>query len=408
MELSVYLARQPIFDAKGQIVAYELLYRDTDQNTTSVTDNLHATARVLVNALNYIGLNTLTKGQIAYIKVDDKTLGDDIVDSISPTHFILEILENSHVDEALVKRLESLKTKGYRFALNLYSDEAAFLSKFGPLLELVDFVKVDLQQTDPAAAMQHLNSYDLECIAEKIETSEQYEAAQKAGFHLFQGYFFAKPFVMKKERVDPDSSKILEIIYLLKTNAPLDDLIAKFNACPYLTINLLKFIRLREGLTPDAISSVEQALILIGRERLANWLELLAYAYGNEESDDEPYAEQLSRQAKQRAILMETVARRINRSSRFASAAYMTGLLSMSEALFQDGFESLIKQMHLDKNIADALVKRNGELGQLLELTIAVEQDNINKIHSILGQLYLSQEALNQCMVESYQRSTEA
>jgi c-di-GMP-related signal transduction protein len=78
----------------------------------------------------------------------------------------------------------------------------------------------------------------------------------------------------------------------------------------------------------------------------------------------------------------------------------------MSEVLFQDGFEALIKQMHLDRNIADALVKRNGDLGQLLELTIAVEQDNSNKIHSILGQLYLSPEELNRCMIESYRHTT--
>ena len=406
MELSVYLGRQPIFDLKGHIVAYELLYRDTDQNSTTVTDNLHATARVLVNALNYIGLNTLTKGHIAFIKVDDKTLRDDIIDSVSPTHFVLEVLESSHVDEALLRRIASLKTKGYRFALNYYSDDQTFLSKFEAMLKLVDFVKVDLQQSDPEDVMRKLKGYNLECIAEKIEDEAQYETAKNAGFKLFQGYFFARPFVLRKERVDPDSSKILELIYLLKTNAPLDELIAEFNASPYLTVNLLKFIRLREGLTPDAIASVEQALILIGRERLSNWLELLAYASTEEERDDAPYAEQLSQQARQRAALMETLAKKVNRSGRFANAAYMTGLLSMSEVLFQDGFEALIKQMHLDRNIADALVKRNGDLGQLLELTIAVEQDNSNKIHSILGQLYLSPEELNRCMIESYRHTT--
>jgi len=408
MELSVYLARQPIFDAKGVIVAYELLYRDTDENRTQVIDNLHATARVLVNALNYIGLNTLTRGKIAFIKVDDKTLADDIILSIPPPHFVLEILESSRIDDPLLKRVTYLKNRGYRFALNLYSEEAQENPKYKPLLDLVDFVKVDLQQSDPVAAMKRLRSYPIECIAEKIEDDEQFEAAKKAGFHLYQGYLFAKPHILKKERVDPDSSSILELIYLLKTNAAMEQIIAHFNASPYLTVNLLKFIRLREGLTPEAIASVEQALILIGRERLAGWLELLAYAYGDREHEGEEYAKNLSQQAKQRACLMESVAKRTSKSSKFVEAAYMTGLLSMSEALFQDGFESLTKQMHIDKNIADALVKRNGDLGQLLELAIAVEQDNLNKINSILGQIYLSQEALNQCMVESYRNSSAA
>jgi c-di-GMP-related signal transduction protein len=78
----------------------------------------------------------------------------------------------------------------------------------------------------------------------------------------------------------------------------------------------------------------------------------------------------------------------------------------MSEVLFQDGFDTILKQIHIDKNIADALTKHNGELGQLLELAIAIEQDNINKIHSISGQIYLSQQELNACMVASYRRSS--
>jgi EAL and modified HD-GYP domain-containing signal transduction protein len=405
MQLSVYLARQPIFDKNGQISAYELLYRDTDANSTSVSDHRHATARVLVNALNYIGLNTLTKGHIAFVKIDGQTLMQEIVNSISPTHFVLEILESSEVDDALVRQVAHLKNHGYRFALNHYSNDSALAEKFTPLLEHVDFVKVDLSlHPDSEALLSSLKHYNLDFIAEKIENEGMFESAKSAGFQLFQGYFFAKPFMMQKKRVDPDSSLILRIIYLIKTNAPLDEVIEQFNASPYLTINLLKFIRLREGLSADAIASVEQALILIGRERLANWLELLAYAYADDETEGPEYPKHLSQQATHRAYLMEEIARKINSSPKFSRAAYITGLLSIAEVMFQDSFETLLKQMHVDRNIASALLRHNGELGQLLQLVTAVEEDNIHDIHSIIGQLYLSQEDLNACMVTSYQR----
>lgn len=405
MQLSVYLARQPIFDRNGQISAYELLYRDTHNNSASVSDHRRATARVLVNALNYVGLNTLTKGHIAFVKIDGRTLMEEIVNSISPTHFVLEILESSEVDEALVRHVAHLKSRGYRFALNHYSSDSALAAKFTPLFEHVDFIKVDLSQHhDPETLVSSLKRYNFDFIAEKIENEGMFETAKSAGFHLFQGYFFAKPFMIQKKRVDPDSSLILGIIYLIKTNAPLEEVLARFNASPYLTINLLKFIRLREGLSADAISSVEQALILIGRERLASWLELLAYAYADDEAEGPEYSKHLSQQATHRAYLMEELARKINSSPKFSLAAYITGLLSIAEAMFQDSFDTLLKQMHVDKNIASALIRHNGELGQLLELVIAVEEDNIHDIHSILGQLYLSQEDLNSCMVTSYQR----
>lgn len=409
MEHSVYIARQPIFDAAGQIVAYELLYRDTAHNRTLVDNDMHATARVLVNALNYIGLNTLTRGKTAYVKVDDKTLKDDIVYTISPTHFVLEILERSNVTEELVRRIAYLKGKGYRFALNHYTADAVSTHTLQPLLPYLDSLKIDLQTcTAPGELLKSLSEYPLTFIAEHIENDIQYAAAKAAGFQRFQGYFLAKPHMMKKAQADPETSEILQIIYRLKTNASIGDLIDAFNASPYLTVNLLKFIRVREGLSAEAIASMEQALILIGRERLCNWLELMVYADGNETTEANPYAEQLSEQARHRACLMEEVAKKVKTSTAFSEAAYMTGLLSMSEMLFQDDFDTLIRQMTIDKNIADALIKHNGELGQLLELSIAVERNDIHRIHSISGQLFLSQQDLNACLLASYRRSAAA
>jgi c-di-GMP phosphodiesterase len=406
VELSVYIARQPIVDAEGRIIAYELLYRDTEENRTSVTNDLQATARVLVNALNYIGLKALTKGLPAFVKIDAKTLEDDLVYSISPAHFVLELLGNVSIDNATAKRINYLQSKGYRFALGQLDEARLATPAVRSVLTHLAYVKVDLQHdADAEAVVRALEPYPAVLIAERVEDDTTFEAAGKLGIRTFQGYRFAKPLMMKKERVDPASSDILELIYLLKTNASLDTLIEQFNRSPYLTVNLLKFIQLHEQMAPDTVASIEQALILIGRERLAYWLELLVYAYPEEEFEEEPYARQLSQQARQRACLMQTVAKNIKATPKFVEAAYLTGLLSMSEILFQDGFDTLLSQMHIDKNIADALIKRNGDLGQLLQLAIAVEQDDQHAMHAICGQLYLSQEALGNCLIESYRCS---
>ena len=216
MELSIYLGRQPIYDLKGNIAAYELLYRNTAENSVSVDNNMHATARVLVNALNYIGLNTLTKGKTAFIKVDHKTLLDDIIYSITPTHFILEILESSVISPELLKRIKYLHAKGYRFALNHFHDNPEFLLQFQSLFDAIDYVKIDLSGTDdPEALIEKLKKYNFTFIAEKIEGEALYESSKKAGCELFQGYHLAKPHLFKKERVDPDSSLLIELIYLL-------------------------------------------------------------------------------------------------------------------------------------------------------------------------------------------------
>jgi EAL and modified HD-GYP domain-containing signal transduction protein len=406
MEPSIYIARQPIFDDKRNVIAYELLYRNrAEEGGVSIKNNMHATARVLVNALNYIGLNNLTKGKKAFIKVDDKTLMDDIIFSISPTHFILEILQDSVINDELIKRIDYLRGKGYHFSLNRFEDDPSFFILNDALIQRLDYLKVDVKLLkDPTSAFIEFDKYNFEYIGEKIEDQETYDRVVKTGFHFFQGYFFAKPLIMKHTRLDPENSLLLELVYLLKTDAPLDQLIHTFNESPYLAINLLKFIRLHEGLSNESIASVEQALILIGREKLANWLEMLIYA-ADVEDEDEDYAEPLRMQAKERASLMETLAKRMHKSTKFASAAYMTGLLSISELAYKERLEKLLQQIQVDKNISDALIKKNGDLGQLLALVIAVEHDDVRTINSILGQVYLSQQDLNACLVESYRRN---
>ncbi len=406
MQPSIYLARQPIYNFKGNIAAYELLFRNTDTNSATVNDHMHATARVLVNALNYIGLNTLTKGQIAFIKVNHQLLLDDLIFSIVPAHFVLEILEESIISQELLKRIQYLHSRGYRFALSHFHNSPEFMLQFRALLDVIDYLKIDINENKNSTALiQELKQYKLSFIAEKIENDSDYETAKKAGCDYFQGYYLAKPHLFKKERVDPDSSILIDLIYLLRTNAALDELLEKFNQSPYLTINLLKFIRLHEGLDQDTIASIEQALILIGRERLGSWLELMVYAHDDESEEEAFFAKQLSEQARQRAALMEELAKHIKKSSRFAHAAYMTGLLSSGEKMFKHGFNDILKQIHVDKNIADALLKKNGELGQLLQLAIAVEKDEFHTIYSIMGQLYIPQGELNKCILVSYRRN---
>lgn len=407
MEFSVYIARQPIFDQNGEIFAYELLYRDTDTNNADVNDNLHATARVLVNTLNYIGLHTLTQGHMAFIKVDDKILRDNIIDAISPAYFILEILESTVITTDLVKRINALHLKGYRFALNRCHYDNDFLLRFRSLLDVIEYIKIDITRSgDPTEIFSTLSDYKFKFIAEKIEDQKTLQRARSYGFTYFQGYFFSAPDLLEHENFDPDSTLLLDLIYLLKINAPLDELLAKFDTSPYLTINLLKFIQLNEGLSHDAISSVEQALVLIGRERLSSWLELMFYAGGERNVFREnTHAKQVTQQALHRAYLMEELAYITKKSTHFAHTAYITGILSMAEIMFHDSYTKLMEQIKIDRHISDALLYKKGELGRLLQLVIAIEKNDQLRINAIIFEMELSERELNKTLLDSYRRS---
>lgn len=411
MELSVYLGRMPIINAKGKIFAYELLYRSTDENRTVVDDNVKATARVLVNALNYIGLQSLTEYKPAFIKVDDKAIFDDLIFSISEKHFVLEILEDSIISSALVERIRILHKKGYRFALNHYRSDADFTLHFKAVFPFVSYVKIDIKKDTRkqiSFMLERLKALDAQCIAEKVEDMEEYEWAREAGFHFFEGYYFSKPQIYIKELIDPDNQTLLHLVYLLKKEASFEEIITVFNDSPYLSINLLKFIHIHHGNKDEKIASIDQALILLGRQKLTCWVELMIYAQGDDEYDDDNIASPLGKIARSRAALMEELAYTIADITEpsLSISAYLVGILSLAEAIFQSSFESLFVQMDLDPSISKALISKEGILGDLLKLCIAVESNNFNEIKHLLLKLHLSQKQLNKAMMSAYQRSS--
>ena len=412
MELSIYLGRMPIMTADGELFAYELLHRSTEENYTVVNDDLHATARVLVNALNYIGLQTLTQSKPAFIKVDDKAIFDDLILCISNKHFVLEILESSFVSSSLVKRVKELHEKGYTFGLNHYEINADFILHFKELLPYLSYIKIDIKKNNRdkiITALKNLDTSNICLIAEKVETMDDFEWSREAGFDYFEGHYFSKPRIYSHESIDPDNQTLLELIYLLKSEASFEEIINIFNTSPYLSINLLKFIHLHHGNGEEKIASIEQSLILLGREKLTYWIELMIYAQKDNADTEDNITSPLGQIARSRATLMEELAHLISNTTKSvsSSSAYLVGILSLAEAIFQNSFEQLFEQMNLDRSISSALINKEGNLGELLKLCIAVENSNFIEINKCLSKFDLSQNQLNKAMMQSYQRTSK-
>lgn len=411
MEHSVYLGRMPIMNGDGRVFAYELLHRCTEANNTHVDDNLQATARVLVNALNYIGLNTLTKHKPAFIKVDDKALDDSLIFCVSTSDFVLEILESSVISPSLVEKVNKLHAKGYVFALNHFNLDDDFLVHFKALLPFISYVKIDIRNNARehiAPVIKELRSLNIQLIAEKTEDLDDFKWAKEMGFNYFEGYYFSRPQVYVHEMIDPEHQTLLELIHLLKQNAPFEEIVSIFNHSPFLSVSLLKFIHLRNDGHREKVLSIDQALILLGRDKLAHWVELMIYAQGDDEYADENISSPLGQLARSRATLMEELSLQLpgHKEPSFSNSAYLVGLLSLAEAIFQSSFNTLFEQMDLDRSVSKALIGKEGVLGQLLELCINVERNQFSDIEQLLSTLKLSQTQLNEAMMKSYKRTS--
>ncbi len=138
------IGRQPILSKSGDIVAYELLFRSGSTNYATVTDNTLATASVLLNALNSIGLDRLIGSKKAFINVDKEFLMSSALEGLPQDRFVVEILETVIVDDEIVARMDALKAKGFTFAIDDLDMNSEQLENFKPIMDFTSILKIDL------------------------------------------------------------------------------------------------------------------------------------------------------------------------------------------------------------------------------------------------------------------------
>jgi c-di-GMP-related signal transduction protein len=115
--LITFIARQPIFDRKKQVYAYELLYRSDPVNHARVIDDEYATLKVIADSL-LIGLQRLTANKRAFIHFNYLLLIGQIP-LLFPVDLLgIEFYERVIPEERLLRVLERIKTAGYLMVMD--------------------------------------------------------------------------------------------------------------------------------------------------------------------------------------------------------------------------------------------------------------------------------------------------
>lgn len=103
--MDVFIARQPIFDNSKNLIAYELLYRDSEGATAfGNVDGSYATSALVSDAITVFGLDNLTNGRPAFINFTKKLIMNDFAYLCNPDEIVVEIVEDVLVDDVFVTK----------------------------------------------------------------------------------------------------------------------------------------------------------------------------------------------------------------------------------------------------------------------------------------------------------------
>ncbi len=377
-QAEVLVARQPIVDCDVKLHGYELLFRGTRGD---VADPERWTASLIVDALAEVGLDALVGGALAYINVSRGFLLDVDPLPFGPDGVVLELTEDSHhTDATLLHRLDVLRGRGYRIAL----DDFAYDAGLEPLIERADLIKLDVMADGPrrtAEVISCLRAYDVRLLAEKVETSDEFELYRRLGCTLFQGYFFARPREIAGARVPAD--KLAGLSTLAQINDPgitFEDLDRIISSDVGLAYKLLRYANSGFFSLSRRIETVHDAVVIMGLTNVRQWATVMALAGAT----SRPPA--LISLALVRARLCQEVAGR--RSGTSEDAAFMAGLFSVLDALLDLPLDQAVARLPLSEELNVALLAHEGAVGEILDEVIAIEKGSLDVLADIGASTY--------------------
>ncbi|MEV6636539.1 HDOD domain-containing protein [Actinoplanes sp. NPDC051470] len=359
----VHVGRQPIFDAAGTVVAFELLFRGSVDAVQAGRQDTYATSQVIINAFTEFGLPEVAGDKLCFINLTTEFLTGELTLPFGPEQVVLEVLETVTVDDAVIAGITALVEAGYRIAL----DDFVFGSAHERLLPLASYVKLDLLDgdlTDLDRHVAHLRGFPgIQIVAERLEGPDQLAIADKFHCELRQGYALSRPQVLTAASLSPSRLRRLELLAALNApDAGLGAIVSIIAADPALSLRVLRASNSAAAGGSSRVSSVRQAVVMIGLTHIRQWATLMVIDDVAEATEDQMIT------ALTRARLSENVARTVGAPS---DAAFMAGLVGGMADLLGTSPASLASQLPLSAEVSSALVNGSGALGEVLRVVDA-------------------------------------
>ncbi|HSY27917.1 MAG TPA: EAL domain-containing protein, partial [Burkholderiaceae bacterium] len=153
------------------------------------------------------------------------------------------------------------------------------------------------------------------------------------------------------------------------------------------------------------VDSLSQALVVLGREQLRRWLQIMLYA---EPCKTGQSVAPLLLLATTRGKMLELMTQKLRPGNRNnADTAFTVGIMSLMDTLFSMPMQVILEQIAVVEEVSDALLARRGFYGDLLKLAEYLEriEEAEPLLMPMLRKLRLSSDDLYDLEVASFEWS---
>ena len=338
-----------------------------------------------IKAMKNEGLAQFAQRRLALIPITiDDWLADDFSPIVGPLSTFLVAGPTPDCDiNHWIDTLKAIRSSGARVAI-----DSTVLIKHPRTLALINLLLIDfndytVERLELLIKKLTSSQPQLDLAVDGIGSWPEHRLCQSLGIrYSLGGFATTADEEAQTEELNQSRLVLLEMLNLLRREAEVDELVAVAKRDPGVTVKMVAMANSPMSGLSSPVSSINQALMVLGRETLYRWLALGVYRAGGNERD-----EALLEIALFRASFLELLGKE-SRSKQESDELYLVGMFSLLDSLLGMPMTGVIERMHLPPVVVDVLLRSEGPYGRYLMLAMAMgknQSDHVARLAEELG-----------------------
>lgn len=389
-----FLARQPILDTSRRLVGYELLFRAGPGSESCDVAPDMATAQLISSTLVDWNFEVITGGQPGFVKMTRRLLLEGLPKILPPQRMVLEVPGTVAPEPEVISACRGLIDQGYRIAVDGFS-----MDRHEGFLPIARFVKVDLRITSPEERTRIVRACGVGGpvpIALGVETEADFAAAKSEGFRQFQGFFFGQPQLREGGRLLNNQMQLLRLLGALRNPDlrvdQLEDLVKTDVQVCYM---VLRTVNSAASAIRMPITSIRQALVMLGRDTVRRWVSLWLMAGVGATGHPELLA-----MAAARARACEQI---VWARGDDGADGFLAGMCSLLDVLLHCPMSEVLEHLPLTDEARAALLGESNPTRDMLDAVVAYERGDWDACMSHARRAGIAPEAIAAAYGEGFE-----
>lgn len=387
--MGIFITRRPILNREKEIIIYETVTHVSDDYSSEEMQEL--TSR----------LKDATYDKRVFVNIQDDLFKRGLIKVFPDEQVGISILENPGNIKKVLFICRELKSKGFPimlgdFALEIDPEE---------YLDFIDIIKVNMSTpltVRKRIRLSKVKESNIQLIGTEINSNKEYTRAISDKIELLQGDFYYKSDFVKRKYIPTNKLHYFNILREINQSEPdfekIETIIKHDISLSY---NLFRLVNSAYFGLRNEVRTIKQALILLGLNDYKKWLTLKIMRGISEDKPNILIINSLIR-----ANFSENLAPVVGKENRKLDF-FMVGLFSLIDAFLGRSISSIIEELPLAEDTKQAIVKKEGIMGEIFQLILAYENGRWNDVDKYVEKYNLEDTNLTDCYLRSIEASNQ-